>query len=471
MPGPRLTFLGAAGTVTGSRFVLETGASPSSSQVLVDCGLFQGVKSIRKRNREPFGFPPRELDAVVLTHAHIDHSGYLPALCRDGYSGAIHCTPATADLAELLMEDSARIQQEDARYANRKGFSKHSPALPLYTVEDAIQAGEQLSTAPFDRWFPVAKGVDVRFRRAGHIIGSALVETKVWEGDGEAVRVLFSGDVGRYDAPLVPDPTAPSDCDVLVVESTYGDRSHPTEPVEEQLRGILERGAERGSTIVFASFAVGRAQQLVYLLSKVMRETGRTIPIHLDSPMAANATRIYRRYPEESGLETVSLRSGASPVFGANVYVHREAEESKRLNDLPGPRVIIASSGMMTGGRVLHHLKRCLPNADDVVVLVGYQAPGTRGRRLQDREPTLRIHGRDHPVRARIEQLSGLSAHADADELIRWLGDLPAPKRTFIVHGDDEAREAFAARLTDELGHSCVLPQHGETHHLLPDGA
>lgn len=465
MTVPQITFLGAAGTVTGSRFVLDAGAS----RVLVDCGLFQGQKAIRSRNWEPFGVPPDSLDAVVLTHAHIDHTGYLPALCRDGYTGLVHCTAATADLTEMLMEDSARIQQEDARYANRKGFSRHHPALPLYTVEDAKRAAEQLTTAPFDRWFPVAKGVDVRYRRAGHIIGSAMVEVKAMVGEDKPVRVLFSGDVGRYDAPLVPDPTAPEDCDVLVVESTYGDRLHPKIKVEDHLRAILEKGISRKATIVFASFAVGRAQQLIYLLTKVMKESGLEVPIHLDSPMAVNATCIYRRYPEESGLETVDLRPGTSPVFGSNVYLHREADESRRLNDLPGPRVIVASSGMMTGGRVLHHLRRCLPNKNDIIVLGGYQARGTRGRRLQDGESTLRIHGRDIEVRAEIEKLSGLSAHADADELIRWLRDLPAPKRTFVVHGDDEARAAFSARLESELGHSCVCPGHGETHHLLPD--
>ncbi|MEM8713139.1 MAG: MBL fold metallo-hydrolase, partial [Planctomycetota bacterium] len=271
----------------------------------------------------------------------------------------------------------------------------------------------------------------------------------------------------RYDAPLVPDPTAPEDCDVLVVESTYGDRSHPDVTVEAQLEDILRDGIPRGATILFAAFAVGRSQQLVYLLSQVMERIGMTVPIHLDSPMAANATKIYRRYPEESGLENVDLRSGTSPIFGSHVYLHRSADESRRLNQLKGPRIIVASSGMMTGGRILHHLKRCLPNENDLVVLGGYQAPGTRGRRLQDGEDTIRIHGKDIPNRAAVARLSGLSAHADADELVRWLGDLAAPKKTFIVHGDDEAREAFGRRLSDELGHRCVAPDHGTVHGLL----
>lgn len=463
MTQPTLRFLGAAGTVTGSRFLLETGAG----RVLVDCGLFQGPKDIRGRNWEPFGVPPRTIDAVVLTHAHLDHSGYLPALCRDGFQGPIHCTPATADLVEMLLEDSAHIQEEDAHYANRKGFSRHHPALPLYTVEDASRACEQLRTVGFERWFTPAGGLQMRYRRAGHIIGSGMIETRVL-GEGEApVKVLFSGDVGRYDAPLVTDPEAPEPCDVLVIESTYGDRLHPDDPVDVQLEAILREAVPRRATILFASFAVGRSQQLIYLLSRVMERTGLKVPIHLDSPMAINATSIYRRYPEESGLENVDLRPGTSPVFGAQVYTHRTAEESKRLNDLAGPRVIIASSGMMTGGRVLHHLRRCLPNPDDVVVLAGYQAPGTRGRRLQDGEDHLRVHGQDVPVRCHIEQLSGLSAHADANELLRWVKDLPAPRRTFVVHGDDDARKALAARLEGELGHSCVLPAHGEEYPLV----
>lgn len=458
MTAPTLRFLGAAGTVTGSRFVLETGAG----RVLVDCGLFQGRKEIRRRNWEDFGVPPESLDAAVLTHAHIDHTGYLPALCRDGFRGPIHCTPATADLVEMLLEDSARIQEEDANYANRKGFTKHRPARPLYTVEDARRATERLRTVGFDRWFSPIDGVQARYRRAGHIIGSGMVEARLAR-DGEApVRVLFSGDVGRYDAPLVRDPEEPEPCDVLVIESTYGDRTHPERSVEGQLEEILRKGIPRGATIVFASFAVGRAQQLTYLLHRCMDRIGMRVPIHLDSPMAVNATKIYRRYPEESGLENVDLRSGSSPVFGAQVYTHRTGAESRRLNDLDGPRVIIASSGMMTGGRVLHHLKRCLPVEKNVVVLGGYQAPGTRGRRLQDRELTVRIHGRDIPVECEIEQLSGLSAHADADELMRWVRDLPAPGRTFVVHGDDDAREALAKRLESELGHRCELPRHGQ---------
>lgn len=463
---PTLRFLGAAGTVTGSRFLLEC----SEGRVLVDCGLFQGRKAIRKRNREPFGVPPGSIDAVVLTHAHIDHSGYLPALCRDGFDGPIHCTPATAELAEMLMLDSAKIQEEDARYANRKGFSKHSPAVPLYTSEDAERAAGQLETGPYDRWFRVLSGVEARYRRAGHIIGSAMVEVRVARDGERPVRVLFSGDVGRYDAPLVTDPSEPGDCDFLVVESTYGDRRHPPIPAIDQLEQILRDAVPRGATVLFASFAVGRAQQLIYLLSQAMERSGLQAPIHLDSPMAANATDIYSRFPEESGLEDVDLRPGTSPVFGPDVYLHRTAEESMRLNDLDGPRVIIASSGMMTGGRILHHLKRVLPRERDVVVLGGYQAYGTRGRSLQDGAETLRIHGGDHRVRCRVVQLSGLSAHADADELVRWLKDLPVPRRTFVVHGEDRARAAFSERLEAELEHTCHSPEHGEIISLALDG-
>jgi metallo-beta-lactamase family protein len=475
----RLTFHGAAGTVTGSRFLLEVGAggvsgpSESSTQgarsgarrLLVDCGLFQGHRELRERNWSGPGFDPIALDAVLLTHAHIDHSGYLPRLVRDGFRGPIHCTSATADLVEILLEDSARIQEEDAEYANRKGFSRHHPALALYTVEDARRVPPMLVCQAYGRWFHVFQGVRARFRPAGHIIGSGSIQVEVERSGRAPLRLLFSGDIGRYDAPLVPDPAAPDDTDVLIVESTYGDRTHPPEPIGAQLEALLARIVERKGVALCASFAVGRAQQLAYLLHGLQEERGWNVPVHIDSPMAIDATKVYRRYPEEHGLEAVRFLSGGTNVFGSNVYLHQTREDSLRLNDLAGPRVIIASSGMMTGGRILHHLRRHAPDPRSVIVLAGFQAPGTRGAALQAGAPTVRIHGRDVEVKAEVRQLSGLSAHADREELLRWLTALPAPKRTFVVHGEPGPAAALALTL-DGRGHRTAVPAIGDTFEL-----
>lgn len=462
----RLAFHGAAGTVTGSRFLLEVGSGDAPMRrVLIDCGLFQGPRELRDRNWSGPGFDPRAVDAVLLTHAHIDHTGYLPRLVRDGYQGPVHCTAATGDLTEILLEDSARIQEEDAEYANKRGFSRHKPALPLYTVDEAKRAASMLVCQAYGRWFRVFEGVRARYRLAGHIIGSGSIQVEVERAERAPLRLLFSGDVGRYDAPLVTDPAVPEPTDVLVVESTYGDRTHPPEPVKTQLEAILARIVETQSVALFASFAVGRAQQLAYLLHTLQEEQRWNVPVHIDSPMAINATQVYRRYPEEHGLESVRFMSGATSVFGSNVYLHRTRDESMRLNDLVGPRVIIASSGMMTGGRILHHVRRHAPDPRAVIVLSGFQAPGTRGARLQAKEPTLRIHGRDVEVRAEVRQLSGLSAHADRDELLRWLAPLPAPKRTFVVHGEPSSASAFAATLGG-LGHQATVPALGDSFEL-----
>lgn len=457
----RLTFHGGAGTVTGSRHLLEA----AGRAVLVDCGLFQGKKDLRERNWRRPGFDPRAVHAVVLTHAHIDHSGYLPRLVRDGFEGPVYATPATADLADVMLRDAAHIQEEDAEYANKKGYSRHRPALPLYTAADADAAIRQLEVVDYDTWQRLSTDLRFRFRPVGHILGSALVELEV--GGAEPRRLTFSGDVGRYGAPLVPDPEPPPPCDALVIESTYGDRQHPKTAVEEQLRSILARTVETRGTVLVPAFAVGRSQQLVYYLHTVMESEPRlALPIHLDSPMAIDATKIYRRHPEERGLEGIDLRPGTSRVFGSDVFLHRTKDESIRLNDLPGPRVIVSSSGMLTGGRVLHHLRRLLPAPENTVVLAGYQAPGTRGWRLERGEPFVRVHGRDVRVGAKIERISGLSAHADADQLLRWVRDLPPPKRTFVVHGDGEASATLARRLERELGFRCETPGLGDTYDL-----
>jgi len=452
-----LAFHGAAQCVTGSRFLVEAGGR----SLLVDCGLFQGLKELRLRNWERPAFDPARVDAVILTHAHVDHSGWLPRLCRLGFQGPVWCTPATADLGALLLRDSAHIQEEDAEYANRKGFTRHRPALPLFTAADAEQAIARLRVARYRNEFEPVPRVRARLLPAGHILGSAMVELEVGEGT-PPLRLLFSGDLGRYGAPLAPDPAPPPPCDVLVVESTYGDRTHPTGGPEAALGELLRRAAQRRGIVLVASFAVGRAQQLVFLLRELM-ESGAApeMAIHLDSPMAIDATEIYRERAEESGLEGIEFHRGGRTLFGREVYLHRSREDSMRLNDLAGPRVIVSSSGMLTGGRVLHHLRRLLPEPENVIVLAGFQAEGTRGRALRDGARHLRVHGGDVKVRAEVAEVSGLSAHADADELLRWTSGLAAaPRQTFVVHGEAAASAALAQRLSRERGFACTVPRH-----------
>ncbi len=452
-----LSFHGAAGTVTGSRFLLQA----LGRRMLIDAGLYQGLKELRLRNWAEPAFAPSSLGAVVLTHAHIDHSGWLPRLERLGFRGTVFCTPATAELVHLLLRDSAAIQEEDAEYANRKGYSKHHPALPLYTVADAVAVCRRVRAVDYGEWFEPLRGVRCRYHQAGHIVGSAQVECEVDEGRG-AKRLLFSGDVGRYDAPLVPDPAPPPACDLLVVESTYGDRLHPPAGPNEALAGVLRRAVERRGIVLIPAFAVGRAQQLIVVLRDLMkRGEAPEMAIHLDSPMAIEATEIYRRYAEEDGLEAVAFSAASGPLFGRGVYLHATRDESLRLNHLAGPRVILSSSGMLAGGRVLHHLRRLLIDPAHAIVLSGYQADGTRGRALQNGARTLRMHGQDLPVLARVEQVPGMSGHADSDELVRWLRGMPAPpQQTYVVHGEPDAARAFAARLNDEL----AFPAHVAAH-------
>ncbi|MEX1023682.1 MAG: MBL fold metallo-hydrolase [Planctomycetota bacterium] len=456
-----LTFHGAAGMVTGSCTEVDT----VGARVLVDCGLFQGPKALRQRNWKRPDIEPRSVDAVVLTHAHLDHTGWLPRLVRNGYDGPVFATRASIELTELILRDSAKIQEEDADYANRKGFSKHHPALPLYTREDAELAIKRLVNVEYDEWFELHDGLRVRLHQAGHILGSGHLELEATLAD-EQRRVFFSGDVGRYDAPLVPDPESLRACDALVVESTYGDREHSHSPEEVVFEHILRRAVTEGGVVLFPAFAVGRSQQLLYLLNRTMLEhRDLEMPIHLDSPMAVEATRIYERHPEESGLEELALRRGTGPVYGDNVYLHRTSDESKALNSLEGPRVIVASSGMLTGGRILHHLKQRLGDSRTTLVLGGFQAEETRGRRLEEGAKFLRIHGQDIPVKAHIERLTGLSAHADRTELLRWIGDVVPTRRTFVNHGEPEPARAFAQELGTR-GHTAVVPELGRRYEL-----
>ena len=452
---PRLGFHGGAGTVTGSRFLLEA----NGKRLLIDCGQFQGLKELRLKNWERPSFDPRSVDAVVLTHAHIDHSGYLPRLVKEGFRGPIYCTPATRDLAEILLLDAARLQEEDAEYANRKGFSKHHPALPFFTEKDARAALHQMEAVEHDIWFQPA-GQPIRFLNAGHILGSAFVEIPVVAGTG-TTTIVFSGDVGRYDAALHPDPEPLPACDTLVMESTYGDRLHDPTPLVDQICKPFCDTFDRGGIVLIPAFAVARAQ-LVTLLVRQYMDAGElpTVPVHIDSPMAVDVTETYGRY---LGSDELDYELGAGHrLFPRNVSYHRTVEESKRLNDLKGPRIIISSSGMLTGGRVLHHLRRLLPDPKNLLVLVGYQAAGTRGRALQDGAKVLKMHGEYIPVRAQFVSLDTLSAHADRNELLRWLHSAPANPRTiFLTHGEPASAQALAGRMRSE-GLNVVVPKLGE---------
>ncbi|MCX7230518.1 MAG: MBL fold metallo-hydrolase [Burkholderiales bacterium] len=448
---PRLSVLGAAGTVTGSKYLIEH----RGLRVLVDCGLFQGLKSLRLMNWAAPPVDPRSLDAVILTHAHLDHSGYLPALVRDGFAGPVWCTHATSELCGLLLPDSGHLQEEDAEYANRKGFSKHHPALPLYTEEDARRALKRLRTVRFGEDLPLGQGAAARLTHAGHILGASSVRLAL-----DGASVLFSGDLGRYDDLLMRDPADPPAADTLVIESTYGDRLHAGDDPSEALAAIVRRTVARGGTVLMPAFAVGRAQLLLHVIARLKaRDAIPDVPVFLNSPMAVDTTELYRRFPKGHRLDDTELQAMATVAT-----MVRDVEASKALVRSRFPSIVISASGMATGGRVLHHLKALGPDARNAIVLAGYQAAGTRGADLQAGRRTLRIHGADHEIRAEVATLHGLSAHADADDLLRWARAMPAaPRRVLVTHGEPAAAQALAARLHEALGWRTEVPAMGDT--------
>jgi metallo-beta-lactamase family protein len=458
----KLTFYGAAQTVTGSKFLLEAG----NARVLIDCGLFQGLKSLREMNWRPLPFDVKTLDAVVLTHAHLDHTGYLPRIVREGYSGPIFGTGATNQLTEIILLDSAHCQEMDAEYANRKGFSKHKPALPLYAEIDVQETLKLFTEQNRGEWFSPADTIWMRYHDAGHLLGSNMIEVEIRDRQ-PPLRILFSGDVGRYDGPLYHDPVPPPQCDYLVCECTYGDRDHPVESILDALADVIHRSVQRGGVMLIAAFAVGRAQQLIYLL-QVLKSDGRipAIPICLDSPMACDATMIYRQHGEDHDLSEGDLDLANPVLDGAGVRLCRTTNESKNLNDVRGPAIIISSSGMMTGGRILHHLKHRLPSGRNTIVLGGFQAAGTRGRLLQDGARWIRIHGHDVAVKAAVENVPGLSGHADRSGLLRWLAPLKSPKGTFLVHGEMPSADAFSKTLHSQRGWKVHVPALGSVQEL-----
>ncbi|MEQ1854912.1 MAG: MBL fold metallo-hydrolase [Longimicrobiales bacterium] len=457
--GASVQFLGAAGTVTGSMHLVRAG----DRRVLLDSGLFQGLKELRSRNRTTRVADPGALDAVVLSHAHIDHTGYLPALVRQGFLGPVYCTSATAELLRVMLPDSARLQEEEAERANRHGYSKHRPALPLYTVRDADAALRLLRECPTGEPFSVTDGIGATFRRAGHILGAASVELEL---SAERTRKLvFSGDLGRWGRPVLHDPELVPEADVLLLESTYGDRAHATNG-EAELERIVNQAASRGGALLIPAFAVGRAQELIWWLDRLER-SGRipSLPLYIDSPMAIDVTDIYTGHLEDLDTELRPRAGTGGHLLGTKqCTLARTAAESKRLNEIEGPVIIIAASGMVTGGRILHHLSVRLPDPRTTVLLVGFQADGTRGRALREGARTVRIFGRDVAVGAAVETLDALSAHADREELLRWLGGFQRPpRRTYLVHGEPPAAASLAEAIRARFGWTVAVAQDRET--------
>jgi metallo-beta-lactamase family protein len=481
-----LTFLGAARTVTGSKYLLDTG----KARILIDAGLFQGLKELRELNWRDFPIPASSLDAVVLTHAHLDHCGYLPRLVMQGFAGRVFCTAGTRDLCRIVLPDSGRIQEEDAANANRHGYTRHAPALPLYGEADAFRAVSLLQPVGYERPMPVADGVEVEFLSAGHLLGSAYARVKT---DGKTI--LFGGDLGRYDRPVLPDPVRVAHADYLLVESTYGNRVHEKDDEGEGLAAVIRATAERGGKLVIPAFAIGRVEELLYWIGRLeLEQRIPVLPVFLDSPMAMEALARYKErlneldpdlQPEvhdgkapfdERAHEPISKRLAQSDherrlcAFCTTRFrTIASAAESKQLTQSRMPAVVISSSGMATGGRVLHHLKDALPNPRNTVLLVGFQAEGTRGRQLVDGAASVKIHGQDIPVRAEVDRIESMSAHADSSEILRWLGGFEQPpRRTFLVHGEPVAMDPLAASIGEKLGWNVHTPRLDEVVTLEP---
>jgi metallo-beta-lactamase family protein len=454
-----LQFLGGVGTVTGSKHLVTT----NGHRVLLDCGLFQGLKALRQRNWQPPPFDAAQLEAVVLSHAHLDHSGYLPVLVRRGFRGPILCTPGTEALVRVLLLDAAHLQEEEAETANRYGYSRHRPALPLYTTADAEAALGLTAPRPYGEPFPVTGGITATFRRAGHILGSATVDLRV--DDEPPTRLVFSGDLGRWQRPILRDPELVPEADVLLVESTYGDRTHSPDPAAA-LAHVVRDAVARGGALIVPAFAVGRAQELIWTLRQ-LEDTDAipSLPVFVDSPMAIDVTAIYCEHPEDHDLDMkVLMDAHRCPLCCKQYHLVRSVAESKALNERRGPMIIISASGMATGGRVLHHLKFRLPDERTTVLLPGFQAAGTRGRVLQEGAREVRIHGQSVRVRAKVVTLDGFSAHADREEILRWTsGFRRPPRRTHVVHGEPEAARSLAEILHARLGWDVDVARDGET--------
>ncbi|MNR81139.1 Ribonuclease [compost metagenome] len=463
-----LHFLGAAGAVTGSKFLLTT----PWAKVLIDCGLFQGPRELKSLNWQPFPVSTPRIDAVILSHAHLDHSGYLPKLIKDGYKGKVFCTSGTADLLSILLPDAGFLQEEEAQHANRNGWSRHRPAMALFTMLDAQRALQRLRSAPYGKPRKVAEGITVTFHPAGHIIGSSIVEIEVEEPEGKS-RYVFSGDLGRPGSPLLKDPARLAKADYLIVESTYGDRQHPDVPPAQELARVVNESVLRGGMLVIPAFAVGRTQEVLYVLRE-LEDQGRipSLDVYLDSPMAIDATSIALDHAEEFDAEAEALlRRGVKPLAPRKLHLVRDSGQSRALNDLAGPGIILSASGMCTGGRIKHHLRQRLSNERNTVCFVGFQAAGTKGRAILDGASEVWLHGERLPVRAVIERIEGFSAHADQRHLLDWMRGFEAPpRRTFVVHGEPDSSLALAERIQDDLGWKTTVPVQGELIALVATG-
>jgi len=462
----KITFYGGVGTVTGSKYLLEH----NGKRILVDCGLFQGLRELRERNWHDPPFQPHEIDAVIITHAHIDHTGYLPRLVKLGFNGPVFTSKATGDLLKILLPDSGRLQEEDADYRNRHQLTRHAPALPLYDESDAKAALKLLRTVANDGTaIEVTDGIKASFLVAGHIMGASLVLVEMLspaEAGTPNIRFLFSGDLGHYDQPIVKDPATPPACDYLMCESTYGNRLHGDVDSETQMARIINEAAERKGPILIPAFAVGRTQEVLYLIRE-LEEAKRIpiLPVVVDSPMASQATQVYNRWNEEHDEEYVSILSKKQhPLRTHSMQTTSTRDESIKVNDMRGARIIISASGMMTGGRVLHHAVRILPDENATVIFVGYQAAGTTGRRIQEGEREVKIMKGWVPVRCHVEKVEGFSAHADWKAVLRWLEGLPgAPKMLFTTHGEPDAAEAMAGHIRERFGWNVVVPEYEQT--------
>ena len=455
----RVKFLGGAGSVTGSKFLLMV----DDFNILVDCGLFQGLKELRLRNWDDLPIAPESIDTVLLTHAHIDHSGYIPLLNKNGFDGKVHCTEPTHELAKILLADSAKLQEEEAAFANKKGYSKHSPAKPLYTIEDAQHAMLAFEKHPFDTYFSVEEGIDVKFFHAGHILGAASIELSIQSGQG-VKKIVFSGDLGPSDSPLHFRPSPPKQADILFIESTYGNRDHAELDLENSLRRVILEANEKRGCIIIPAFSLGRTQLILYYLWKIFQNM-RSRPVYVDSPMAISVTKLYKQFEAYHRLK--SKDDFAHQIFDAP-FIHYITEQSKSkvLNNLKEGSIIISASGMATGGRILHHLYHRLPNKQDTILFSGFMAIGTRGRNIADGKESVRVFGEEVKINATIETLEGLSAHADQKELINWATNIKDhPKMTFIIHGEKDQAMGLQSSLSAK-GWNVKIPDYLATYNL-----
>lgn len=460
----RLKFFGGARTVTGSKYLLEV----NDTKILIDCGLFQGIKDLRLKNWEQFPIRVEEIDAVLITHAHIDHTGYLPRLVREGYGGPIYCTKPTEDLMQIMLMDSAKLQEEEAAFARKKGYSKHENPQPLYNTRDVENVLPMIRSFAYNEQVPLNGEINIKFHNAGHILGAAIVEVQL-NGNSQEKRLLFSGDLGRSEDVLLYPPEEFHYADILLIESTYGNRENPQGDHLAELAEVVNRSLDRGGCLLIPAFAVGRTQTILYYL-KLLSESGRIpdVPIYFDSPMAFSVTEIYLKYFEYHKLEESSLQLNNGSAFDfRNLEYKQTQSESIGINDINRNAIIISSSGMCTGGRIMHHLFHRLQRPDDTILFIGYQAEGTRGRRILEGEETVRLFGLEIPVKCHIEKLEGFSAHADRSELLDWINNFQdSPKNVFVVHGEEHSTKDFAQLIHKKYNWNVTAPSYHETYEL-----